>query len=81
MATFSTLDFGIDGGIARITLNRPDRLNALSIDLVTELVDALAAVGEENDTWVVILTGAGRAFNSRPTCTRPSPISRTCARR
>src|SRR5438552_18370924 len=50
--------------VAVITLSRPDRLNALSIDLVTELVDALTEVGEDNDTWVVILTGAGRAFTS-----------------
>lgn len=42
-----------------ITLNRPDRLNAMSIDLVIELSDALAAVAAENDTWVVVLTELG----------------------
>ena len=50
--------------VARITLNRPDRLNAMSIDLVIELWDALEAVAAENDSWVVVLTGAGRAFCS-----------------
>ena len=49
---------------ALVTLNRPDRLNAMSIDLVIELYDALEAVAAENDTWVVVLTGAGRAFCS-----------------
>jgi enoyl-CoA hydratase len=47
-----------------ITLNRPDRLNAMSIDLVIALHDALEGVAEDNDTWVVVLTGAGRAFCS-----------------
>jgi enoyl-CoA hydratase len=48
--------------VAIVTLNRPDRLNALSIDLALALDAALARVAEENDTWVVVLTGAGRAF-------------------
>jgi enoyl-CoA hydratase len=47
-----------------ITLNRPKRLNAMSIDLVIELYDALEAVAVDNDTWVVVLTGAGTAFCS-----------------
>ena len=50
--------------MAVVTLDRPDRLNALSIDLAVELDAALAAVGAENDTWVVVLTGAGRGFCS-----------------
>ena len=47
-----------------MTLNRPERLNAMSIDLVIELHDALEAVGDDNDCYVVVLTGAGRAFCS-----------------
>ncbi len=47
-----------------VTLNRPEVLNALSIDLVTELADVLAAAGADNDCRVVVLTGAGRAFCS-----------------
>jgi enoyl-CoA hydratase len=50
--------------VAVVTLHRPDRLNALSIDLVSELHDALTAIADENDTWVVVLTGSGRAFTS-----------------
>lgn len=49
---------------AVVTLDRPDRLNAMSIDLVLELDAALAEVAADNDTWVCILTGAGRAFCS-----------------
>lgn len=50
--------------VTRITLHRPDRLNAMSIELVIDLWDALEAVAADNDCWVVILTGAGRAFSS-----------------
>lgn len=47
-----------------VTLNRPDRLNALSIDLAVALDRMLSAIAAENDTWVVVLTGAGRGFCS-----------------
>jgi enoyl-CoA hydratase len=47
-----------------VTLNRPERLNAMSIELVIELFDALDVVAADNDCWVVVLTGAGRAFCS-----------------
>ncbi|MGQ0433459.1 MAG: enoyl-CoA hydratase-related protein [Microthrixaceae bacterium] len=50
--------------VAVVTMHRPDRLNAMSIDLVSELHDALTSVADENDTWVVILTGSGRGFSS-----------------
>jgi enoyl-CoA hydratase len=49
---------------AVVTLHRPDRLNAMSIDLVIELHDALEEVAADNDTWVVVLTGSGRGFCS-----------------
>jgi enoyl-CoA hydratase len=47
-----------------VTLDRPDRLNAMSIDLVIELDRVLEEVARDNDTYVVVLTGAGRAFCS-----------------
>lgn len=54
----------VDPAVRVVRLNRPDRLNALSIDLAVELDAALAEVGEDNRARVVILTGAGRAFCS-----------------
>jgi enoyl-CoA hydratase len=50
--------------VAVVTMNRPDRLNAMSIELVNELYDALSAVGDDNACRVVVLTGSGRAFSS-----------------
>ena len=50
--------------IAVVEMHRPERLNAMSIELVSELHDALGALAGDNDTWVVVLTGSGRAFSS-----------------
>jgi enoyl-CoA hydratase len=47
-----------------IRLNRPERLNAMSIELCLELKAALEQVAEDNDCWIVVLTGSGRAFCS-----------------
>ncbi len=51
-----------EGGVTTLTLNRPDRLNALNIELGNALVAALARVGEDPEVRVVVLTGAGKAF-------------------
>ena len=56
---YETIDFKVEGPIARITLNRPDRLNSFTAAMHGELRDALASLGEAR---VVILTGAGRGF-------------------
>jgi enoyl-CoA hydratase len=47
-----------------VTLNRPERLNAMSIELVIELDAALRAVADDNDSYVCVLTGNGRGFCS-----------------
>jgi 2-(1,2-epoxy-1,2-dihydrophenyl)acetyl-CoA isomerase len=57
-------DYRVEGNTAIITLNRPDRLNALSPGLRDELTEALASVYENDDVRVAILTGAGRGFCS-----------------
>ena len=51
-------------GIATITLNRPERLNALTFEVYRELTDLFAALRHENAVRVVVITGAGRAFCS-----------------
>ena len=58
---FETLKLADDAGIATITLNRPDKRNALSFQLLGELMVALDEV-EKSTAQVVILTGAGKAF-------------------
>ena len=56
---YDTIDFKLDEGIARITLNRPDRLNSFTAHMHEELRDALRHAAESR---VVVLTGAGRGF-------------------
>jgi len=51
-------------GIGTITLNRPERLNAITFEVYHELTDFLAKLRDEKDARVVIITGAGRAFCS-----------------
>ncbi len=51
-------------GLALLTLNRPHRLNALSLDLRRALFETFAALEADTETRVVILTGAGRAFSA-----------------
>lgn len=51
-------------GVATITLNRPERLNALTFEVYRELTDLFAALRDERDVSVVIITGAGKAFCS-----------------
>lgn len=51
-------------GVAIITLNRPERLNALTFEVYRELTDTFAALRDESDVRTVVITGAGRAFCS-----------------
>ncbi|MDZ7887280.1 MAG: enoyl-CoA hydratase-related protein [Mycobacterium sp.] len=59
--------------IAVITLNRPEKLNALSSALVEELHDTLDTIKADNDCRVVVLTGAGRGFCAGLDLTDPNP--------
>lgn len=59
--TYQTLQLACDGSLAIITLSRPDKRNAISFQLVDELLAALSEM-EKSSAQVVILTGAGKAF-------------------
>ena len=54
----------VEPHISLITLNRPDRLNALTFGLAAELHDALDAVGSDPECKVAVLTGAGKGFSA-----------------
>ncbi|MDD5723814.1 MAG: enoyl-CoA hydratase/isomerase family protein [Syntrophales bacterium] len=49
-------------GIAWITLNRPEAMNALTLEMIIELREAVSLAGEDKDVRVIVVTGAGRAF-------------------
>tara|TARA_R110000823_G_scaffold132777_4_gene261201 strand:- start:8184 stop:8918 length:735 start_codon:yes stop_codon:yes gene_type:complete len=51
-----------DAGIATLTLNRPEKMNAYTVDMGEEIVEAFARLADDDSVRVVILTGAGRGF-------------------
>jgi methylglutaconyl-CoA hydratase len=59
---YSTLKFERDGGIATLTLNRPEKRNAISAPMIDDVLAALAAAEEDRAVRIVIFTGAGKAF-------------------
>lgn len=63
-STYDYLLVEIDAPIAVITLNRPDRRNALSLALMQELISCLRSIGESNDIRAVILAATGPAFSA-----------------
>ena len=60
---YKTIQLAYDGGVATLTLNRPEKRNALSFELIDELLRALDEVAKSS-AIILILTGAGKAFCS-----------------
>ena len=60
---YREIDLQVDEeGVARLTLDRPDALNAFTPRMARELLDALDRIDEDDDVRVVVVTGRGRAF-------------------
>jgi len=62
--SYQQVSFSTEGPVAIITLNRPQRRNALSLELMTELIDCLNLIGRERTLRAVILAAAGKVFSS-----------------
>jgi enoyl-CoA hydratase/carnithine racemase len=60
--TYTEIDYAVAGGIATITLDRPERLNAFTLVMRGELIDAFDRADADDDVRVVVVTGRGRAF-------------------
>jgi len=60
--SYNTIKFDISGGAARLTLNRPDRLNSFTVEMHEEVRDALDKVEADASVRTLFLTGAGRGF-------------------
>ena len=56
---YETIEFKLEAGVARLALNRPDRLNSFTVQMHEEVADALGQLGEAR---CLVLTGAGRGF-------------------
>jgi methylglutaconyl-CoA hydratase len=64
MPAFHKIAYTIDGPVAHLTLNRPEKRNALDSQMVSEIRRALAASAENSEVRVVLLSGAGKDFCS-----------------
>lgn len=59
---YKNIKFETKEGIGYVTVNRPEALNALNLDLINELMDVFTAIDQDDAVKIVILTGEGRAF-------------------
>ena len=59
---YETLKLDLNDGLLWLTLNRPEKLNAFTVTMANELIEAFAAISEDDAVRVVIVTGAGKAF-------------------
>ena len=60
--TFETILYDVEDGIATLTLNRPERLNAFTGQMMADMIEAFDLIDADDDVRVVIVTGAGRGF-------------------
>ena len=74
----------VEAGVMTVTLNRPERMNSLSTELTSGLLDAVNRASKDEDVRVMVLTGAGRAFcagaevspDRMPACPRAATVLR-----
>ena len=59
---YRTLDYAISDRVLTLTLNRPEQLNAFTVEMANELIDAFSRASNDDDVGAIIVTGAGRAF-------------------
>ncbi|MEX2031897.1 MAG: enoyl-CoA hydratase/isomerase family protein [Dehalococcoidia bacterium] len=60
----NTVKFEVQGKIATITMNRPEKLNAINNEMIQDLFEAFHEFNSNPDLWVAVLTGEGRAFST-----------------
>jgi enoyl-CoA hydratase/carnithine racemase len=60
--SYTQIEYGVQDGIATVTLNRPDRMNAYTNTMRRETLDVLDRIDADDDVRAVVFTGAGRAF-------------------
>jgi 2-(1,2-epoxy-1,2-dihydrophenyl)acetyl-CoA isomerase len=77
MSPYETIQYHVADGVGRLTLNRPERRNALNLDLNRELLAGLQQAASDTQVRAVLITGAGKGFCSGADLTifqdRPSP--------
>lgn len=59
---FKTIDYSVSDNVLTITLNRPENMNAFTVEMANELIEAFVLAGQDDNVRAVIVTGAGKAF-------------------
>ena len=60
---YENIEYSVDGGVARVTINRPSKMNALNHATITELGEAFDAAGADDSVRALVITGSGdKAF-------------------
>ncbi len=59
---YQTLSTTLDGRVMTLALNRPDRLNAFTVEMARELIDFFTRVNDDDEVGAIVVTGEGRAF-------------------
>jgi 2-(1,2-epoxy-1,2-dihydrophenyl)acetyl-CoA isomerase len=62
--TYEDIKLNREGAVARVTIDRPDRLNAMTTRTSDELVDAFTTLGEDTEVRTIVITGEGRGFSA-----------------
>jgi enoyl-CoA hydratase/carnithine racemase len=62
--TWNHFHYAVDNGVATLTFNRPQKLNALTFQVYADLRDLLTELPQQDDVRVLVITGTGRGFNS-----------------
>jgi 2-(1,2-epoxy-1,2-dihydrophenyl)acetyl-CoA isomerase len=62
--TYEDINLKREGAVARVTIDRPDRLNAMTTRTSDELVDAFTTLGEDTEVRSIVITGEGRGFSA-----------------
>ena len=74
-ASYETLIYEAEGGVARITFDRPEQLNAWNAQIGRDLMDALTAARRDDEVRAISVTGAGRAFSSGADLSEPPELT------
>jgi 2-(1,2-epoxy-1,2-dihydrophenyl)acetyl-CoA isomerase len=75
--TYQHILFEHDAGVATLTINRPTMLNALHVEVLAEMIDAVDRVRDEGSARALLLTGAGRGFSSGADLAGGGAVGRT----
>jgi enoyl-CoA hydratase/carnithine racemase len=72
--SYSTLDYRVEDGILTLSLNRPEQLNAFTVEMAHELIDAFGRASREDAVRAIVVTGTGRAFCAGMDLTKPGNV-------